>query len=199
MVVAILLVGTVLGANLVNAVVPLPSSTGRVDPGPGVPAQPNPNPGQPTAPPVQPRPVAPGTGLDVGSGVVVYPPDGWTVVGSQSGQVVLQKGAAVIIVISTPWTTQPLDLLVAYRDAFFKGGELTASEPQTLQVGNGIPAAGLQYTGVVEGTQVDGVIIAGVAGGSGVVANVIASSGGLQGVSDDVGKLLGTVQIKGGG
>lgn len=198
-IVAVLLVGTVLGANLVNAVVPLPSSTGHVDPGPGVPAQPNPNPGQPTAPPVQPQPVQPGTGLDVGSGVVVYPPDGWSVVGSQSGQVVLQKGAAVIIVLGTPWTTEPLALLVAYRDAFFKDRELTANEPQTLQIGNGIPAAGLQYTGVVEGTQVDGVIIAGAAGGSGVVANVIASSGGLQGVSDDVGKLLGTVQIKGGG
>ena len=198
-VVAVIMITTVFGANFVNAVVPLPSSTGPVNPGPGVPVQPNPNPGQPTAPPVQPQPVPPGTGLDVGSGVVVYPPDGWTVVGSESGQVVLQKGAGVVLVLGTPWTTSPLDLAVAYRDVFFKGGEFTASEPQTLQIGNGIPAAGLQYTGVLEGTQVDGVIIAGVTGGSGILVNVIASAGGLQGVSDDVGKLLGTVQIKGGG
>jgi hypothetical protein len=198
-VVAVIMIATVFGANFVNAVVPLPSSTGPVNPGPGVPAQPNPNPGQPTAPPVNPQPVPPGTGLDVGSGVVVYPPDGWTVVGSESGQVVLQKGAGVILVLGTPWTTSPLDLAVAYRDVFFKGGEFTASEPQTLQIGNGIPAAGLQYTGVLEGTQVDGVIVAGVTGGSGILVNVIASVGGLQGVSDDVGKLLGTVQIKGGG
>ncbi|MBE3074342.1 MAG: hypothetical protein IMZ75_05275, partial [Actinobacteria bacterium] len=104
-----------------------------------------------------------------------------------------------IIVLSTQWTKAPLELLVAYRDAFFKDRQLTANEPQTLQIGNGIPAAGLQFTGVVEGTQVDGVIIAGATGGSGVVANVIVATGGLQGVSDDVGKLLGTVQIKGGG
>lgn len=198
-VVAVLLVSTVLGANLVNAVVPLPSNPGPVDPGPGAPADPNPNPGQPTAPPVDPGPSVPGAGLEVGSGVVVYPPDGWSVVGSESGQVVLQKGAAVILVLGTPWTTSPLDLVVAYRDSFFKGGQFTANEPQSLQIGNGIPAAGFQYTGVLEGSQVDGAIIAGAAGGSGVLVNVIASAGGLQGVSDDVDKILGTVQITGGG
>lgn len=197
-VVAVLMVGTVFGANLVNAVVPLPSSTGSVDPGPGVPGDP-PNPGQPTAPPVDPHPVPPGSGLAVGAGVVVYPPDGWTVVGSESGQVVLQKGAAVILVLGTAWAASPLDLAVAYRDSFFTGGQLTANEPQSLQIGNGIPAAGFQYTGVLEGSQVDGAIIAGTAGGSGVVVNVIASAGGLQGVSDDVDQILGTVQITAGG
>ena len=198
-VVAVLMVGTVFGANLVNAVVPLPSSTGSVDPGPGVPGDPNPNPGQPTAPPVDPQPVPPGSGLAVGAGVVVYPPDGWTVVGSESGQVVLQKGAAVILVLGTAWAASPLDLAVAYRDSFFTGGQFTANEPQSLQIGNGIPAAGFQYTGVLEGSQVDGAIIAGTAGGSGVVVNVIASAGGLQGVSDDADQILGTVQITGGG
>ncbi len=197
--VGILLIGTVLGANLVNAVVPLPSRTEAVNPGPGVPAQPNPNPGQPTAAPVQPQPVAPGTGLAVGSGVTVYPPDGWSVVGSQSGQVVLQKGAGVIVVLAMSWAKSPNDLVVAYRDAFFKNGQFTANEPQSLQIGNGIPAAGFQYTGVFEGSQVDGAIVAGAAGGSGVAVNVIAPSGGLQSVSDDADKLLRTVQIKGGG
>ncbi|MFH1475476.1 MAG: hypothetical protein ABIG85_06420, partial [Chloroflexota bacterium] len=169
------------------------------DPGPGVPGGPNPVPGQPTAAPVVPGPGVPGTGLEVGSGVVVYPPDGWSVVGSESGQVTLQKGGAVILVFSTPWTASPLDLVVAYRESFFAGGQLTANEPQSLQIGIGIPAAGFQYTGVMEGTQIDGAIIAGAAGGSGVVVNVIASAGGLQGVSDDVDHLLGTVQISGGG
>jgi hypothetical protein len=198
-VVASLLVGTVLGANLVNAVVPLPSNIGAVDPGPGVPGNPDPDPGQPTAPPIDPGPGVPGAGLEVGSGVVVYPPDGWSVVGSESGQVVLQKGAAVIVVLATPWTTSPVDLVVAYRDSFFEGGQLTANEPQSLQIGNGIPAAGFQYTGVLDGSQVDGAIIAGAAGGSGVLVNVIASAGGLPGVSDDVDLLVGTVQITGGG
>jgi len=197
-VVAVLMVGTVFGANLVNAAVPLPSSTGTVDPGPGVPSDPNTDPGQPTAPPVDPRPVPPGTGLDVGSGVVVYPPDGWTVVGSTSGQVALQKGAAVILLLGVEWTASPLDLLVAYRDEFFTAGQFTANEPQSLEIGNGIPAAGFQYTGVLEGTQVDGVIIAGAGGGSGVLVNVVASAGGLQAISDDVDHILGTVQVTGG-
>jgi len=198
-VVAVLMVGTVFGVNLVNAAVPLPSSTGTVDPGPGVPGDPNTDPGQPTAPPVDPRPVPPGTGLDVGSGVVVYPPDGWSVVGSTSGQVVLQKGAAVILLLGLEWTASPLDLLVAYRDEFFPAGQLTANEPQSLEIGIGIPAAGFQYTGVLDGTQVDGAIIAGAGGGSGVLVNVVASAGGLQAISDDVDHILGTVQLTGGG
>ncbi len=198
-VVAVLLVGTVLGANLVNAVVPLPSSTGRVDPGPGVPVQPNPNPGQPAAPPIQPQPVQPGSGLDVGSGVVVYPPDGWSVVGSESGQVVLQKGAAVLVVVAVAWPKSPNDLAVAYRDALFNGVQYTANEPQSLQIGDGIPAVGFKYTCVQEGNQVDGAIFAGVARGSGVVVNVMAPAGGLDGVTGDIDRLLGTVQIKGGG
>jgi hypothetical protein len=196
---AVLMVGTVFGANLVNAAVPLPSSTGTVDPGPGVPADPNTDPGQPTAPPVDPRPIPPGTGLDVGSGAIVYPPDGWSVVGSTSGQVVLQKGAAVILLLGLEWRASPLDLLVAYRDEFFTAGQFTANEPQSLEIGSGIPAAAFQYTGVLEGTQVDGAIIAGAGGGSGILVNVVASAGGLQGVSDDLDHIVGSVQLTGGG
>jgi hypothetical protein len=198
-IVAALLLGTVFGANLVNAVVPLPSRTAAVNPGPGVPAQPNPNPGQPTAAPVQPQPVAPGTGLDVGSGVTVYPADGWSVVGSQSGQIVLQKGTAVIVVVAAIWPKTANDLAVAYRDAFFKDIQVTANDPQSLQIGNGIPAAGFKYTCVLQGNQVDGAVFAGVAGGSGVVVNAIAPAGGLDAISGDIDHILGTVQIKGGG
>ena len=88
---------------------------------------------------------------------------------------------------------------VAYRDSFFEGGQLTAEEPQSLQIGNGIPAAGFPYTGILQGSPVDGAIIAGAAGGSGVVVNVIASAGGLPEASDDVDRLLGTVRISGDG
>jgi hypothetical protein len=194
-VVAVIMVGTVLGANLANAAVPLPSSVGVVDPGPGVPG--DPTPGQPGAPPIDPGPGVPGTGLEVGSGVIVQPPDGWSVVGSESGQVVLQKGAAVILVLATPWTASPVDLVVAYRDSFFEGGQFSADEPQSLQIGNSIPAAGFPYTGVLEGSPVDGAIIAGTASGSGVLVNVIAAAGGLAGASDDVDQLLETVRITG--
>jgi hypothetical protein len=112
---------------------------------------------------------------------------------------VLQKGAAVILLQGLEWTASPLDLLVAYRDEFFTAGQFTADDPQSLEIGSGIAAAGFQYTGVLEGTQVDGAIVAGARGGSGVLVNVVASAGGLRTVSDDVDHILGTVQLTGGG
>ena len=120
---AVLMVGTVFGVNLVNAAVPLPSDgTGTVDPGPAVPGPIRRRPGPADGTAVDPGPVPPGTGLEVGSGVVVYPPDGWTVVGSESGQVVLQKGGGGHPACwASPWTASPLDLASAYRDAFFDG------------------------------------------------------------------------------
>ncbi len=196
-IVAAIMLATVFGANLVNAAVPLPASLGTVDPGPEVPVGPGTDPSQPAAPPVEPGPVVPGTGLDVGYGVVVYPPDGWTVVGSESGQAILQKGGALILVLGTPWTTSAVDLVVAYRDAFFEDGQLTANEPQSFEIGDGIPAAGFQYAGILAGSQVDGAMIAGTAEGSGVVVNVVVAAGGLEGVSDDVDHLLDTIQIGG--
>jgi hypothetical protein len=74
---AVLMFGVVFGVNLVNAAVPLPADPGQLDPGSGVPGMPTPGPGQPTTPPVEPGPVEPGAGVDVGSGVVAYPPAGW--------------------------------------------------------------------------------------------------------------------------
>ena len=124
----------------------------------------------------------PGTGVEVGAGVVVYPPAGWTVVGSQSGQVVLQKAGALMIVMGVPWPGSPAELSSTYSEAFFQAGQFSASEPQSGELGNGIPAVAQAYTGILEGTQVDGAIFAGVSGGAGVVVNVFAASGGLQGI-----------------
>ncbi len=185
--------------NLVNAAIPLPTDPGTVSPGPEVPGGPGPDPGQPTAPPVEPGPVQPGAGIDVGYGVVVYPPDGWTVVGSESGQVVLQKAGAIVIIVGLPWPQSPADLATAYRDAFFAGGQFTANEPESGEIGSGIPAVAFAYTGILEGTQVDGAIVAGASGGTGVVVNVFAAKGGLQGLKNDIDAILGTIQVTGGG
>lgn len=197
-IVAVIMVATVFGANLVNAAVPLPTDPGTVSPGPEVPAGPGPGPGQPTAPPVEPGPVAPGGALDVGYGVVVYPPSGWTVVGSESGQVVLQKAGALVIVVGLPWKQSPTDLASAYRDAFFATGQLTAGQPESGEIGTGIPAVALSYTGILEGTQVDGAIFAGASGGTGAVVNVFAAKGGLEGLGSDVEAIVGTIQVTGG-
>jgi hypothetical protein len=199
LVAAALMIGVVAGVNIVNAAVPLPTDFGPVDPGPVVPGGPTLEPGEPTPMPVDPGPVQPGTGLEVGAGIVVYPPDGWTVVGSESGQVAIQKAGAVMVIIGIPWTASPADLATAYRDEFFTTGQFTAAEPESGEVGNGIPAVALSYTGVLEGTQVDGAIFAGATGGSGVVANVFAAKGGLQGLGGDVDALLSSIQVTGGG
>ncbi len=195
----VLMFGVVFGVNLVNAAVPLPADPAAVNPGPEIPVGPGPDPGQPTAAPLEPGPVAPGAGLEIGSGVVAYPPAGWTVVGSEPGQAVLQKGGAILILGALWWTDTPLALVTAYRDAFFAAGELTASEPETGEMGNGIPAVGLAYTGILDGSQVDGAMFAGATGGSGVVVNVFAATGTLRAVGDDVDEILATIQVSGGG
>ena len=204
--------GVVFGVNFVNAAVPLPRDPGIVNPGAAIPAeptaepgqptpepgQPTPAPGQPTTPPVQPGPVEAGTAVEIGSGVVVYPPGGWTVVGSEPGQTVFQKGGAILIVGALPWTDTPMALATAYRDAFFANGELRGNDPQTIEIGNGVPAVGFGYTGILQGSQVDGAMFAGASGGTGVVVNVFASTGTLRGLSDDIDAVLNTIQLTGG-
>ena len=195
---AVIMLTTVFGANFVNAAIPLPADPGTVNPGPEVPVGRGPDPGRPTAPPVEPGPVAPGAGIDVGYGVVAYPPNGWTVVGSESGRVVLQKAGAIVIVVGLPWRQSPADLATAYRDAFFTAGQFTAGEPESGEIGGGIPAVALAYTGILEGTQVDGAIFAGASGGTGAVVNAFAAKGGLEGLKNDVDAMLGTIQVTGG-
>jgi hypothetical protein len=142
--------------------------------------------------------VAPGAGIDVGAGFVMHPPDGWTVVGSEDGLTVFQKSGVLIVIGGVPWTGTASELAVAYRDAWFAGGQFTGDDPQTGEIGNGIPAAALNYTGVANGTQVDGAIITGATNGSGLLFNVFGASGALNGVSSDVDQILNTLQYTGG-
>ncbi len=200
---AALMIGVVFGANIVNAAVPLPTDPGTVDPGPQLPVGPTPGPGeseppaQPVPSPNAPGPVQPGTGVEIGSGVVVYPAAGWTVVGSEPGQTVLQKAGTILIVGAVPWTDTPLALATAYRDAFFAGEELTANEPEPGEIGSGIPAVAFAYSGVLQGTQVDGAMFVGATGQTGIVFNVFGASGTLRSVSDDLDSILATVQVAG--
>ncbi len=202
---AVLMIGGVFGVNLVNAAVPLPAETGTVDPGPGIPVGPTPGPGdptpvpgQPTAAPNDPGPVQPGAGVEIGSGVVAYPPAGWTVIGSEPGQTVLQKAGVVMIIGALPWTDTPLALATAYRDAFFASGELTANEPTSGEMGSGIPAVAFAYSGILQGTQVDGAMFVGATGQTGIIVNVFGASGTLQGVGGDIDTILSTIQATGG-
>ena len=77
---------------------------------------------------------------------------------------VLQKGAALLVIGGVPTLDPPELLATWYRDAWFADGGYTGGEPVDREVGDGIPAAELDYTGVFQGTQVDGRIVAGVVG-----------------------------------
>jgi len=217
---AVIMIGVVLGVNVVNAAVPLPSDPTVVVPAPITPVDPNPpaqepNPPtqdpnlptpdpnqptpqpQPTAAPVEPGPVAQGTALQVGAGVVIYMPDGWTVIGSDNGVTVLQKGGVVMISAGIAWGGTPLELATGYRDSWFEGGQFSGTDPESGSIGNGVPGAALSYVGIIEGTQVDGLIVTGATGGAGVIVNVFGAQGSLKGVSDDINTVLGTVQFTG--
>ncbi len=197
---AVIMVGVVFGVNVVNAAVPLPSDPGFVDPGPAVPVDPNQpsqDPNLPTVAPVDPGPVAPGAGLQVGAGVVIYPPGGWTALGAEEGVTVLQKGGVVLIAAGIAWGGTPLELAAAYRDSWFEGGQFAANDPESGSIGNGVPGAALSYSGILEGTQVEGIIVTGATGGAGVIFNIFGAQGSLNGVSSDINTVFGTVQFTG--
>lgn len=195
------IVGVVFGANMVNAALPLPQDPSIVDAGPGIPGDPPPggtDPGDAPQPdPVQPGPVQPGSGLEVGGGFVIFPPGGWTSVGDVDSTV-LQKGSVLLIAAGFPWEQSAVDLASAYRDAWFEAGQFTGDDPEAGSLGSGIPAAGLNYTGLWNGTQVDGAIVTAVAGDSGLIINVVGPAGGLNAVSSDIDTILATVEHTGG-
>jgi hypothetical protein len=197
-VVGALMVGTVLGANLVNAAVPLPAEpVAQEQPIPTIPADQPVEP--PVEPPADPGPVGPGSAVEVGYGLVVYPPAGWTVVASEPGSVALQRGGVILLVLATPWEEDPAALADAYAEGFFADGQFQAATPQTATLGNGIPAVAIAWSGIIDGAQYDGVIAAGVESGTGAVLNAIAPSGQLQGVAGDLDTIAATLQVVPGG
>jgi hypothetical protein len=194
-----LMVATVLTVNLVNAAVPLPADPAAI-PGDG-PALPGdaPDSVDPPVAPVEPGPVVPGGAVEVGGGFVLYPPAGWTVVSSEAGAVVLQKGGVVLVALATAWDDDPGSLADGYSEAFFATGQFQSSSPETGTLGNGIPAVVISWTGIIDGGQYDGVIAGGANGGTGMILNVVAPKGQLGSVADDLETIGETLRIVTGG
>lgn len=204
--VAAIMVGVVLGVNLVNAAVPLP--TEYVDPGtnPALPAAPTEDPGQPaptvdpgqpvvpTAPPVEPGPVSGGTTVTVNERYTLVMPDGWSLVENSDGALLFQKGSVSFFLAGTAFEGTVTELATAYRDVFFEGENLAGEEPSAGATSTGIPVAGLNYTGTLGSTQVDGFILVALEGGSGLVSNAFGPTGSLQAVSDDMSLILNSIK-----
>lgn len=201
LVVAALMVGAVVGANLVNAAVPLPEEPAIPDvPAPTIPgADPGPVEPGPVEPPADAGPVTPGSPVEVGHGLVLYPPAGWTVVAAETGSVALQKGGVILLALATPWEGDPASLADTYAQAFFAEGQFQSATPKTGTLGNGVPSVVIGWSGIVDGSQYDGAIAAGVASGTGMVLNAIAPKGQFQGVADDLDAIGETLQIVPGG
>ncbi len=210
--VAAIMVGVVVGVNLVNAAVPLP--TEFVDPGtnpaiqvvpteePGQPTQP-PEPAQtlepgqtaePTAAPIDPGPVSGGTSVTVNDAYTVVMPDGWVLVEEGDGALLFQKGSVTFVVGGASFEGTVTELASAYRDVFFQNGNLTGTEPEAGATSTGIPIAGLNYTGTLDNTQVDGFILVALEGGSGFISNAFGPTGALQAVSDDLSMILNSIR-----
>jgi len=216
-IVAAIMIGVVLGVNIVNAAVPSPDdpslvSTQNLPTDPGTGGQPESTapaasaaPGQTLAPvettapqataaPIAPGPVAAGTSVEVGAHFQVVMPDGWTSIGETGGFLVFQKGSATVAVGGLGWNDTVLNLATAYQDEWFKAGQLTGEAPSTGTIGDGIPVAGLNYTGNINGAAVDGFILAAAEDGSGMILNAFGPTGILNTVGNDLDAIVKSIK-----
>jgi hypothetical protein len=136
-----------------------------------------------------------GDAVEVGGGLVLHPPTGWTVVSSEPGAVVLQKGGVVLVALATPYEGDPAALADGYAEAFFATGQFQASSPETGTLGNEIPSVVISWAGIIDGGQYDGVIASGAASGTGMILSVVAPRGQLGGVADDLETIGESLQI----
>jgi hypothetical protein len=182
--VLVLLVAGLAGSNLLNGVVPLPA--GASDNG--------------TAGGTSTGPVAPGSPLQVGSGVQIYGPNGWSVVKSEAGTVALGKGSGVIVVLARPFSGTLAQLEAAYRDAEVGASGSVASDPKQVTFGKGIPGMAVVYsTTSPNAGPIDGAYFVGLVNGTAVIVDVLAPQGTLSRYSDDADVVLSSVSVKGDG
>ena len=102
---------------------------------------------------------------------------------------VLQKGDVLVVVGGLATLDPPEGLATLYRDAWFADGGYSGGDPVDRELARHLGRGG-RYTGVFQGTQVDGRIIAASTAGAGLIVNVFAPVGALAGMDDDVEAIL---------
>ncbi len=188
LIVAGLLLALVLGSQFINALIPIPRSTGV----PGGPPNGGPQPGL-------------GNPVDIGNGVRLTPPAGWVPVGNPAGLpgVKFQKGATTVEVGIASFSASPKDLLVAYVNQVLapSAQDAKVSAATTGNAGNGRPTARATYTGSFKdfGTAVEGELTTQVVtigqNGIGIVVNAYAPQGQLTGSLGDVHAFADTIEV----
>jgi hypothetical protein len=189
----------VIGVNVADAAVPLPDDPAPVE-DPAIPEASFPvAPGapEPTLTPVDPGPLRQDRPLDLGLGSTITVPAGWSLVSQEDEVTVLQKGAATLVVAAIPSEDSPEDLATWYRDAWFADGGYTGGDPESRTVGDGVPAAQIEYTGAFQGTAIDGRIVTASSDGVGLLVNAFAPTGGFAEVPPDLEAILGSVRLGG--
>jgi hypothetical protein len=193
--------GTILvvvaGVNMADASVPLPEAITPID-DPAVPDASFPvDPDAPaeTLTPIEPGPVEQGDTIEAGLGYTIRAPAGWTVVSQEDETTVLQKGAAMLVIAAIATEDSPEDLATWYRDAWFQGGGYTGGDSRSRTVGNGIPAAEVDYTGAFDGSTIDGRIVTVSDAGAGLLINALAPTGSLAEIAPDIDAILTSVAL----
>jgi hypothetical protein len=199
--VAGILLAMFFGAQLVNAIIPQPGV------GPGVPGPGGPGPigpGQPTSGPVGPGPLT--TPLPPASTLTIGPlrvplEGGWTPQEVPGSNIIVRlvKGSVAIDVFSASIQGQA-DAAAVYnfymQDLQANSSGFTAAQPNLLQVGNGIPAARGNYTGVFGQSQIEGQVTTIVVGASGFIFDVWANGGTLATLQPEAQRMIDNLQVQ---
>ncbi|MEO7117738.1 MAG: hypothetical protein ABIZ34_02070, partial [Candidatus Limnocylindrales bacterium] len=172
-----IILALVFGTQLLNAA--LPARTG-------------------TGPDPQPQP---GTPIDVGQGVRVYPQAGWSADTSVADQVRLQKGSAVVdVFVFAGFQGDASALLSSYVEQRLRpgAGQLAVSGSQAIPVTAGSPGVRATYVGNFTGVQqaIEGELTAISLGGRAILFDGWANQGQLGPALDEVHLMAQTVEVR---
>jgi len=198
------------GAQLVNAVIPQPG-VGPGVPGPGgqgptgpgpVPTQPGP---LPTTGPTGPGPGPVTTALPAGSTLTLGPlriplEGGWVPQEVPDSNVIVRlvKGSAALDIFSASIQGQA-DAAAVYNfyiQSLQGASGFNATQPNLIQVGNGIPAARGTYTGVFGQSQFEGQVTTIVVGATGFIFDAFGSSGTLGTLLPEAQRMVDNLQVQ---
>jgi hypothetical protein len=207
-IVAGIIIALYFGAQIVNAVIPAPG-VGPGVPGPGGqgPSGPGPVPTlvpQPTTGPVGPgpttAPVQPGQTLTLGP-LRIPLESGWQPQDVPDSNIVVRlvKGNVAIDLFGASIQGQ-VDAAAVYNAYLTQSLQpsatgFTASQPNLLQIGNGIPAARGTYTGVFGQSQIEGQVTTIVVGASGFIFDTWGSAGTLGQLLPEAQRMIDNLQV----
>ncbi len=183
------------GSQLLNGLIPV-SAVGPGLPGPG--GQGPAGPGPTTGPGPLTTPLPPGSTLPVGP-LRIPLENGWVPQDVPGSDIVMRlvKGGVAIDFFSASVPGDAATLYNGYMSSLQEGSTgFGATQPNLIQLGNGIAAARGSYTGLFGSTQVEGEITTIVlAGGQGWVLDVWTGSGMLGAQLAEADRMIDNLQV----